>query len=207
MDCWSCQSEVGSREAFCAACGAIQPPDPSEDHFSLLGMPRRYALDPAELERRFRDLSRRLHPDRFARAAPRERRLSLERATRLNDAHRVLRDSRRRAEYLLRLAGADALAGGGAADPAFLEEQLALREALAEARGAGDGEAGLRLAAEARARLGRAEQEIAALFAEQELGRERLAEIARRLARARFDEQLAAEAEGGPAPAGARGGP
>ena len=76
---------------FCPSCRKIQPVGRNEDPFSLLGLPREFELDARELERRFRELSRQLHPDRFARAEPRERRLSLERATRLNDALRALR--------------------------------------------------------------------------------------------------------------------
>ena len=67
----------------------------------MRGLP---AIEVTDLERRFRDRSRLLHPDRHARAEPRERRLSLERATRLNDAYRALKDWRLRAGYALRAA-------------------------------------------------------------------------------------------------------
>ena len=195
VDCWSCRVAVAPGQAFCPSCRKIQPAGPGDDHFTALGLPRRYALDPAELERRFRDRSRRLHPDRFARAEARERRFSLERSTRLNEAYRVLRDPRRRAEYLLALQGRDPLAEARSLqDPEFLEEQLAVREALAEARAAGDEAARRRLAGAARARLARLADELAELFREVEGGRDRSAEIALRLARARYDDNVVQDA-------------
>ena len=182
-------------EAFCASCRKIQPVGRGDDHFAALGLPRRYALDPAELERRYRDRSRQLHPDRFARAGARERRFSLERSTLLNDAYRVLRDPRRRAEHLLALQGRDPLAEARSLlDPEFLEEQLAVREALAEARAAGDEAARRRLAGAARERLEGLAAELAGLFREMEEGADRSAEIARRLARARYDDNVVQDA-------------
>jgi molecular chaperone HscB len=185
----------------CAACGRLQPVDRREDPFSLLGLPRQFAVDPADVERRFRERSRRVHPDRFAKAEPRERRLALERATALNDAHRVIRDWRRRAAYLARLAGHDPHADARAVhDPAFLEEQLALREALALARTAGDAARLGALAADARARLVALETELGRRFDDEGWYSDHAALIARLIARARYYENLADEAERAAAP-------
>ncbi len=198
MGCWSCASAVAPGEPFCPSCRKIQPVDPRQDHFAFLGVPRSYGVDAGELSRRFRDLSRLLHPDRFARAVARERRLSLERSTRLNDAYRTLRDDRLRAEYLLSL-GRPSPEARTPADAAFLEEQLLVREALAEARASGDEATLRRIAGEGRERLERLRAEVAALFAEEEAGRgDRRGEIARRLARVRYHEAVLAEAGGAP---------
>jgi len=62
-------------------------------------VPPVYALDLADAEARFRELSRRFHPDRFAKADPRARRASLQRSVQLNEAWRTLRDPVRRADY------------------------------------------------------------------------------------------------------------
>jgi molecular chaperone HscB len=122
----------------CPACGAIQPLPASTDLFQVLGLPRRFAIDAADLERRFRERSRQFHPDRFAQAAAAERRVSLDRSTALNDAYRVLRDPVRRAAYLLRLHGLSVDGEGGAGakaslPPDFLEEIMELREGFLEA--------------------------------------------------------------------------
>lgn len=198
MACWSCHAEVPRDELLCPACRRLQPLPPGADHFAAMGLPRRFGLDPAELDGRHKALTRQLHPDRFARAEPRERRISLERSTRVNDAWRTLRDDRSRAEYLLRLRGHDPVAEGRAApDPEFLEEQLEVRQALAEARAAGDQAARRRIAAQGRQRLAALLAEVAALFGEAEAGGpDRSADIARRLARARYHDSVIADAEG-----------
>jgi molecular chaperone HscB len=168
----------------------------TEDYYSLFDLPREFAIDPAELERRFRERSRQLHPDRFAKADPKERRLSLERATRLNDAHRALKDWRLRAAYLLKLAGQDVFGQGKTFhDPEFLEEQLEWREQLALARADGDAQALAGIAARARFRLAALEAEVATFFEDAEWFSETVVEIARRLSRARYYDNIVADAE------------
>ena len=194
-------ADVKLGEPACAACGKLQPVDRREDYFSLFGLPREYGLDAADLERRFRERSRLVHPDRFAKADPRERRVALERATRLNDAHRVLRDWRQRAGYLLRLASQDPFGDPRAVhDPEFLEEQLELREALALAQADGDAERLRGLARGAVERLAALEQELARMFEDERWFSDHAADVARRLARARYYENLAADAERAAAP-------
>jgi molecular chaperone HscB len=138
MNCWSCRAPQGSVDV-CAACGAIQPLPAGRDWFQVLGLPRAFAIDPAALERRFRDLSRQFHPDRFAQARAPERRISLDRSTAINDAYRTLRDPVRRAAYLLKLHGItvddEGRTGGTKVTlpPSFLEEVLELREGFLDA--------------------------------------------------------------------------
>ncbi|HEY3351883.1 MAG TPA: Fe-S protein assembly co-chaperone HscB [Polyangia bacterium] len=139
MTCWKCHSDASA--PICQACGALQPLPPGLDHFAALGVPRRFDLDRRELETRHRELSRLVHPDRFATADGRERRLSLLWATAVNDALKLLRDPWRRAEYLLQLGGVDVgdeRGGQRHVPPAFLMQTLEMREALAEATAAGD---------------------------------------------------------------------
>lgn len=131
MQCQGCDKAVTG--LVCEACGAIAPPR-LVDKFAALGVPRAYALDRELLDARYRDLSRRLHPDRFARATARERMLSLQAATSLNEAYRTLKDPVQRAEYLLELSGVK-IGDNEPVDPELLEEMLDLRESGAEAAG------------------------------------------------------------------------
>ncbi len=68
-------------------------------------MPRRFAQDRAALQKRFLDLSRALHPDRFARAPEGVRQASLERMGLVNEAYRLLTDRNAVRDYLLAEAG------------------------------------------------------------------------------------------------------
>lgn len=109
----------------------------SSDVFALLGLPARFDLDPALLERAFHDRTRELHPDRFATAPAAERVAALSRSRALNDAYQTLRKPVARAEYLLSRAGIT-IGDNEQVDPAFLMEILELREELAGARAAGE---------------------------------------------------------------------
>lgn len=109
--------------------------DLSSDYFRLFGLPVSFDIDTAQLTSRFRDLQQTIHPDRFASASEQERRLSLQYATRVNEAYRILRDPLERARYLLELKGvAWEDEQSTLNDPVFLMEQMELREALAEVR-------------------------------------------------------------------------
>jgi len=103
-NCWSCGTMRAQQ--FCSACGKVQPPVPV-DYFTFFGFPRKLHLDTALLEKEFYALSRRLHPDVFARAEDQERTWSLEQSSMLNDAYRTLKDPIKRTEYLLRLEGVE----------------------------------------------------------------------------------------------------
>jgi molecular chaperone HscB len=149
--CWSCEREAGAGP-LCAACKALQPPDDALDHFSVLGIPATYAVDLAAAEASFKQLSRQVHPDRFATADPRARRASLGRTVQLNESWRTLKDPIRRAEYLLGRAGVEVASDDNrpssedsgrhtrevAAPPAFLMEILDLHDELSAAQRAGD---------------------------------------------------------------------
>jgi molecular chaperone HscB len=104
--CWSCS--VGNVEStlFCPHCSKIQPP-PGGDYFKVFGLERGFQIDLANLELEFHRLSRKLHPDRFARAAENEKQWSLADTALLNDAYRALKDPLARTEYLLKLEGAE----------------------------------------------------------------------------------------------------
>jgi len=109
----------------------------SKDYFSFLGLPRKLNIDMADLEKRFRGLSRQFHPDYFVNAPAAERRHSLEQSSYLNDAYRTLKNPAARLEYLLGLEGL-ALKGpqeaSQAVPPALLEEVFALNEELDDIR-------------------------------------------------------------------------
>jgi len=142
MICWSCQREAGAGP-LCAACGAVQPARPGMSHFEVLGLPATYFLEVSAIEERFKDLNKKLHPDRFAQKEPRERRMSLEWTTQVNDAYRTLKDPLRRATYFVKLQGIDVEKESGRnamarLPPEFLEQVMEDREALEEAKAAKD---------------------------------------------------------------------
>jgi molecular chaperone HscB len=115
-------------------------------HFERLGLPRRFGLDAAEVERNYLARSRELHPDYHQLSATAEQRASMELTAALNEAYATLRQPFRRAEYLLALEGGPTAAEHKEMAPAFLEEMLELRMEIEELREAGDADSPARAA-------------------------------------------------------------
>ena len=187
LACWSCHGPVAVREPFCPTCAAVQPPG-AADPFARLGVAPGFELDRAALDRRYFELQRRLHPDRFVAKSPRERALAQRQAAALNQAYETLKEPLSRAGALLRLAGREvAFDGEGTiADPALLTEAMELREALSEVADAGEAR---NVAAHAEAELDSCRRALAAAFAANDL------DAAGRLAtRLRYLAKLAEEA-------------
>jgi len=101
------------------------------DYFEAFGMPRQLEIDLKDLEKKFYALSRKLHPDLFARKSAKEQADALEVSAVLNDAYRVLRDPIARALYVLKQEGLD-IGEQGTKDvpPELLEEVFELNMAL-----------------------------------------------------------------------------
>lgn len=105
------------------------------DDFELFGLQRRFALDPLQLDARWRALQAEVHPDRFASDGAASQRVAMQWAVRVNEAYRRLKDPLARAAYLCELAG-EAVGGSDntAMPQPFLMQQMQWREALADAK-------------------------------------------------------------------------
>jgi molecular chaperone HscB len=195
--CWSCGAARAPAEALCPSCGKVQPPAPgtARDKFAALGLPRSFELDQGQLDERFRTLSRKLHPDRFARATAKERRFSLEQTTLLNDAYRTLQDPARRAEHLLELRGVRPVADTAMPEE-FLEEAMGDREKLLEAKMEGGGDGVEQLAAGIRHKRDAAMDEIAALLRDASPQPAALSRVSELLARLRYYSRYLDDAAG-----------
>jgi molecular chaperone HscB len=102
------------------------------DHFERLGLPRRFSLDSAALEREYLARSRTLHPDFHQMGGSAEQAASTDLSAGLNEAYSTLKDPFKRAEYLLRLDGGPSAAELKDVPTEFLEEMLELRMEIAE---------------------------------------------------------------------------
>src|SRR5258706_15785220 len=113
-----------------------------QNHFELFGLQPAFSVDQQALERSYREIQSRVHPDRFAHAGDAERRASLQWTTRVNEAYRSLKNPVQRASHLLALHGVDvAFETNTAMAPAFLAQQMELREALENATHSKDAKA------------------------------------------------------------------
>jgi len=107
----------------------------SQNYFEIFGLPVDFHLNIQDLTERYRELQKAVHPDRFANASDRDRRLAVQQAANINEAFSVLKSPLKRARYLLILAGVDFDDEKETTqDPEFLIEQIELRESVAAVR-------------------------------------------------------------------------
>ncbi|MEY8878252.1 MAG: Fe-S protein assembly co-chaperone HscB [Leptothrix sp. (in: b-proteobacteria)] len=106
----------------------------TDDDFTLFGIAQAQGLDVAGLDARWKALQGEVHPDRFAAEGGAAQRIAMQWAVRVNEAYRRLKQPLSRAAYLCDLNGAPVQAENNTAMPAaFLMQQMAWREALADA--------------------------------------------------------------------------
>ncbi len=137
IECPSCGRSQQAR-LLCAECGT--PLTAALDYFSALGLPQQLAQEPlrdlSALERIYHELSRKIHPDRFASSASAIRDASLRATALLTRAYRTLRDPVARGLYWLALRG-EKLADNNKAVPSGLAELVfEVQEQLSELRDA-----------------------------------------------------------------------
>ena len=178
---------------------------PSRNFFEFFGLDRKLSLDEAALKKRFYELSRQWHPDRFTRKSVEESSLAEQNTALINDGYRTLRDPVKRAEYLLSEEGFP-IGEQRSKDvpPELLEEVFELNMALEEMRD-GDESAWPQLESARTNFLGIREStdaELTALFnrydasdSETETARQALHEIRGVLNRRRYIENLLRDVE------------
>src|SRR5712692_3077204 len=132
--CWNCHERTLGTH-FCSSCGKLLQLPQAVDYFALFEMPRKLWIEMDGLERKFLQLSWKLHPDNFVSASEQERELSLKSSSELNDAYGTLRDRIARVEYLLGIEGARKEGQHmQQAPPELLEEVFELNESLDQLR-------------------------------------------------------------------------
>lgn len=169
----------------------------TQTHFELFELPVSFELDLQDLSQRYRELQRAVHPDKFANASDYERRLSVEKAAIINDAYQVLKSPLRRARYMLELQSVSFDDEKDMAlDPAFLMEQIELRESLSELSQSDDPLAKLNhIMADIKNRIGEILEEISKQFSSGELDDSQKDAVKQLVHKMQFLNKLQQEAE------------
>lgn len=134
LECPSCGRRQGPR-LICENCGA--PLGAEVDRFAALALPRKLVLDSAALERVYHELSRKIHPDRFAQGSARVRDASLRSTALLTRSYRTLRDPITRGLYWLELQGEKLADNNNTVPPDLAELVFEVQDELSELRDAG----------------------------------------------------------------------
>lgn len=105
---------------------------PQDNYFKLLNLPVEFDIDREKLNNNYHEIQKSIHPDNYANSSALERRISVQMAAQVNDALQTLKSPLPRSIYLLSLYQIELNENDTAIDPAFLMEQMELRESLAQ---------------------------------------------------------------------------
>ncbi len=102
--------------------------------FEIFGLAPKFDLDEDQLQKKYLEVQRKVHPDRFASASDAEKRVAEQWAALINDAYHKLNDPVERGKLLCSMKGV--VVDGersGTLDETFLFDQLEPRESTADA--------------------------------------------------------------------------
>ncbi len=107
--------------------------DFTQSYFELFGVEAKFAVDLDVVSKRYLELQKESHPDKFASVSAAEQRIAVQFSAYINSAHQALKSPLLRAEYLLELSGnplnSDSIT---IKDGQFLFMQMEWRESLAD---------------------------------------------------------------------------
>lgn len=107
--------------------------------FEIFGLKPQFEIDKQKLDEKYVEIQRKIHPDRFASATDTEKRVAQQWSTLINDAYQKLSDPIQRGKILCEIKGHPVDEdSSGAISEEFLFDQLTRREAIADAKAAGD---------------------------------------------------------------------
>lgn len=107
------------------------------NYFELFKLKTSFKIDMNDLNARYRSMARRVHPDSFGSFSKENQEVSVEDFSILNDAFRTLKDSSKRAFYLLKLKDQRLPLEDTVQDTEFLLQQMEWYEKLEEMKNKG----------------------------------------------------------------------
>ncbi|XP_077211911.1 DNAJ heat shock N-terminal domain-containing protein [Tasmannia lanceolata] len=132
--CWNCGAVATSAPFLaCTSCRSVQPLDPSIDYFKIFGLEKGFEIKDENLETKYKDWQKKLHPDLVHSKSEKERTYAAEQSARVIDAYHTLDKPLLRALYLLQLEGIHVDEEKTVSDPELLAEIMEIREAVEEA--------------------------------------------------------------------------
>lgn len=107
--------------------------DESVDYFQIFGLEKKYDIDVSNLEGKYKDWQKKLHPDLVHSKSEQEKEYAAGQSARVIDAYRTLSKPLTRAIYVLKLEGVNVDEEETVSEPELLTEILEIREAVDEA--------------------------------------------------------------------------
>jgi len=137
IKCWACAKEAPDGPFLvCRSCKSVQPLDSSVNYFQIFNLEPGYDVSTNDLERKYKDWQKKLHPDLFQCNSEEEKENSAHQSAQVIKAYNVLLKPLSRAEYLLQLQGIPVDEEGTVTDPELLMEIMEVRESVEDANNA-----------------------------------------------------------------------
>ncbi|XP_076751679.1 iron-sulfur cluster co-chaperone protein HscB-like protein, mitochondrial [Xylocopa sonorina] len=102
LKCWNCNFMYKS-DLFCSKCKVLQEPPENVTYFDLMGIPASYDVKVAEIQNKYKELQKQLHPDKFGAKSNKEKELSEILSSLVNKAYSTLSNPLKRGLYMLEL--------------------------------------------------------------------------------------------------------
>ncbi|XP_062112370.1 iron-sulfur cluster co-chaperone protein HscB homolog [Humulus lupulus] len=132
--CWNCNAKAEAAPFLvCQSCRCIQPMDHSVDYFQIYGLEKKYDIEDHNLERKYKDWQKQLHPDLVHSKSEKEKEYAADQSARVIDAYRTLSKPLSRAIYVLKLEGVNVDEEETISELDLLAEIMEIRESVEEA--------------------------------------------------------------------------
>ncbi|XP_057870839.1 iron-sulfur cluster co-chaperone protein HscB homolog isoform X2 [Cryptomeria japonica] len=106
IKCWACGAEASDSPFLaCSSCKSVQPLDSSVDFFHIFNLEPGYDVDAKDLEKKYKDWQKRLHPDLFQCKSEQEKEYSTQQSAQVIKAYNTLLKPLSRAEYMVLMQG------------------------------------------------------------------------------------------------------
>ena len=101
----------------------------NQNYFQLFKIEQSVTIDSISLEKKYFELQKEFHPDKYVNAGDHEKRLSLQITSYINEAYKTLKNDYLKSVYLLKVEGFEVGDQNNTiSDPEFLMHQMELRE-------------------------------------------------------------------------------
>nr|XP_012141878.1 PREDICTED: iron-sulfur cluster co-chaperone protein HscB, mitochondrial isoform X1 [Megachile rotundata] len=130
--CWNCDFMYKS-ELFCSKCKVLQEPPENLTYFDIMGIPKSYDVTVTEIQNKYKELQKLLHPDKFSTKSEKEKEISAYFSSLVNKAYTTLCHPLKRGLYMLKLHDIIISEDTDSVNAAFLMEIMEKNEEIDEA--------------------------------------------------------------------------
>lgn len=166
LKCWNC-NYIYKSELFCSKCKVLQELPQNLNYFDIIGIKKNYNVVNEEVHKKYRELQKMLHPDKFGNKSEKERQISENLSSLINKAYSTLIHPLKRGLYMLQLKGISIPEGTTNLNPEFLMEIMEHNEEIENAMG--DKDKILKLAKESKKVLDTLSKKVAEAFNKEDI--------------------------------------